>query len=497
MDKRRMRVCIVLEGSYPYITGGVSAWVHDLIINLPEIDFVLFTISPEPDQPLRYDLPKNVVENRDIILTQAVGSDRASLDTDRLLTEIRGNHREMFSGGAPSLDAMIDLIPEGASLSRTAVEEDKSWELIVDSNQERNPLYPFSDYFWAWKASHEMLFNVLAAPAPEADLYHAVSTGFAGLVALAAQRRHKKPFLLTEHGLYHKEREIEIRKADFVRGYQRDMWIKIYNKLSTICYKSATMVTALFEENRQKQIELGASPANTVVIPNGIDIERFSSVERVKKDGFMVGLVGRIVPIKDIKTYIAVAKIVLDEIPGSQVFAIGPTDEDPAYYEECVKLVKSLQIEDRFHFTGRQNVLEYYNFLDVMLLTSIREAQPLVILEAWSAGVPVVSTRVGNVAEMLDYDDRFIAPSKDSAKLARGVKYIYEHPEEMAVIMEKNKQKVRELYDKYDLHKRYRELYRELIPSELKTEEAPAGAAVDEATSDMVAHDEMAPGGEA
>jgi glycosyltransferase involved in cell wall biosynthesis len=465
MSDQRLRVCIVLEGSYPYITGGVSAWVHDLIANLPEIDFVLFTISPEADQPLRYQLPENVVESRDIILTEAVGEPDATDSVHDLLTEIGANHREMFSGGAPSLDAMIDLIPEGYSLSRAAVDEDESWDLIVESNQQRNPLYPFSDYFWAWKSSHQMIFNVLAAKAPEADIYHAVSTGFAGLAALAAQRRHGKPFLLTEHGLYHKEREIEIRKADFVKGYQRDMWIKIYNKLSTICYRSATMVTALFEENRQKQIELGAHAHNTVVIPNGIDIERFASVTREKRDGFMVGLVGRIVPIKDIKTFIATSKIILDEIPGAEIFAIGPTDEDQAYYEECVKLVKSLQMEDRFHFTGRQNVLEYYNFLDVMLLTSIREAQPLVILEAWSAGVPVVSTRVGNVAEMLDYDDRFIAPSKDAAKLAAGVKYIYDHPDEMKEIMAKNQRKVRELYDKLDLHRRYRELYRDLTVS--------------------------------
>ena len=44
---RRIRVCFVLEGSYPFITGGVSSWVHDLIQGMPEIDFVLFSISPD------------------------------------------------------------------------------------------------------------------------------------------------------------------------------------------------------------------------------------------------------------------------------------------------------------------------------------------------------------------------------------------------------------------------------------------------------------------
>jgi len=49
-------------------------------------------------------------------------------------------------------------------------------------------------------------------------------------------------------------------------------------------------------------------------------------------------------------------------------------------------MVESFQLSEVFHFTGRQNVLNYYAFLDVMLLTSIREAQPLVILEAYAAG---------------------------------------------------------------------------------------------------------------
>jgi glycosyltransferase involved in cell wall biosynthesis len=175
---------------------------------------------------------------------------------------------------------------------------------------------------------------------------------------MAAQIRRKKPFILTEHGLYHKEREIEIRKSNYVRGYQRDMWTKLYNKVSEVCYKSADVVTALFEENRRKQIELGAPPQRCRVIPNGIDVQRYSSVERIKKPGFHVGLVGRVVPIKDIKTFITCCKVVSQSIPEAKFYCIGPTDEDKDYYEDCVKLVKSLKLEDRFFFTGRQNVLE-------------------------------------------------------------------------------------------------------------------------------------------
>ena len=256
---------------------------------------------------------------------------------------------------------------------------------------------------------------------------------------------------------------MEIRKTPFVRGYQRDMWIGIYNNLSRLCYRYADLIIALFEQNRRLQIELGAPEAKTRVIPNGIDVPFYSGVERRSREGFHVGLVGRVVPIKDIKTFISMAKIVSETIPQAVFHCIGPTDEDPGYYEDCRIMVESLKLSDRFHFAGRRDVREYYSFLDVLLLTSVREAQPLVILEAYCAGVPVVATRVGNVAELLDYDDRFIAPSKDPEKLAAGVRFIHEHPEEMRTIVQKNRDRVVRFYDRDKVFQTYGELYRRYV----------------------------------
>lgn len=454
----RPRVCLILEGSYPFITGGVSAWVQDIISGLEDIDFALLTISPEKGQPLRYALPANVVEHRDITLGErgGRGGRREGLQA---VPAILSAHLRMFANASPDIRAMIAQIPEGYDLTEAAVRETPFWNLIQRMNKERNPAYPFSDYFWAWQSGHAMLFDALKAAAPDADLYHAISTGFAGLAAFAAALRRNRPFLLTEHGLYHKEREIEIRKSSYIRGYQRDMWIKIYNRISGICYREADGITALFEENRQKQIELGAAPGKCRVIPNGIDIGRFSSVARAPRAGFHVGLVGRVVPIKDIKTFIAVAKIVLDRYDDARFYAIGPTDEDPDYYRECVALTESLRIADRCIFTGRQNVLDYYAFLDLMLLTSVREAQPLVVMEGWAAGVPSVCTKVGNAPEMLDYDERFLAPSKDAAKLADCVVWVREHPAEMAAINQANRDKAVSRYDKRDMLTAYDALY--------------------------------------
>ncbi len=455
---KKPRVCIILEGSYPFITGGVSAWTHDLIVNLPEVDFVLFTISPESNMELRYELPQNVVEHRDIVLNKHYVTTAKPKNRKLMLKAVEMLHNMLLTKDITDFEEIIKIIPEGFFMYEEAVKTDIGWKMIVRGNQKYNPSYPFTDYYWAWKSATDMLYTVLGAEPPEADIYHAVSTGFAGIIAAAAKIRRKKALILTEHGLYHKEREMEIRKSRLIRGYQRDMWTSIYNTLSRACYSQADLIISLFEENRRKQHELGADPSRTEVIPNGIDLPRFC-IEREERPGFHVGLVGRVVPIKDIKTYISTAKIILDRIPEAIFYCIGPTDEDPGYYADCKRMVKSLKIDERFIFTGRQNVLEYYKFLDVLVLTSVREAQPLVILEGYCGGVPAVATAVGNIPEMLDYNDNFLAPSKDAAKLAECIRYIYNNPDEMKIINEQNKQKTVNYYNKVDLHKRYQKIY--------------------------------------
>ncbi len=453
-----MRVCLVIEGSYPFITGGVSSWVHELIKGLPDIEFALFTFSPQGDQRMRYELPPNVKELVDVVLTKPQGKAGARPDRRRI-RGILGAHRSLFEGKGPDIGALIEAIPEGVSIRRESVLDRTAWHFIKGQNRTRNPIYAFADYFWAWKSSHDLIFNALGAVPPAADVYHSLSTGFAGLAAFAASRRRGKPFLLTEHGLYHKEREIEIKKASFVRGYQRDLWIGIYNSIARLCYQNADLCTSLFEENRGYQLELGADSKKTVVIPNGVDTARFAVKREKRCGGGQVGFVGRIVPIKDVKTFIGAAKIVLERLPDTEFHLVGPEDEDPAYADACHQLAEDLGVARSLHFVGRANVLEYYSFLDVLVLTSVREAQPLVILEAYAAGIPCVSTNVGNVSELLEGDKRFIAASKDAEGIARGILYVLGHPEEMEILTRRNRARVAATYEKKELLARYGSLY--------------------------------------
>ena len=62
-----MKVCIIVEGCYPYVVGGVSSWVHSLIKQFPNVEFVIQTIAA--DRSIRgkfvYEMPDNVSEIRE------------------------------------------------------------------------------------------------------------------------------------------------------------------------------------------------------------------------------------------------------------------------------------------------------------------------------------------------------------------------------------------------------------------------------------------------
>ena len=65
-----MRICLIAEGSYPYVTGGVSSWIHSLMTSMPEHEFVIYAIAAERKQQgkFKYQLPPNLIELREVFL---------------------------------------------------------------------------------------------------------------------------------------------------------------------------------------------------------------------------------------------------------------------------------------------------------------------------------------------------------------------------------------------------------------------------------------------
>ncbi len=97
--------------------------------------------------------------------------------------------------------------------------EPVAWKLITKLYQDYAPPgTSFPDYFWTWQATDLPLFNVLTAPLCDADVVHAISTGYAGGLAALHKAQRRIPLLTTEHGLYTRERAQEIWDAEWIPG---------------------------------------------------------------------------------------------------------------------------------------------------------------------------------------------------------------------------------------------------------------------------------------
>ena len=179
--------------------------------------------------------------------------------------------------------------------------------------------------------------------------------------------------------------------------------MRFFEAIGKLAYDAADDIVALYETNRQRQITDGARAERTQCIPNGIDVDGLAPLVALRKPRAhrVVALIGRVVPIKDIKTFIRAMLTVVRQMPEAEAWIAGPEDEDESYANECRALVESLGLQDKVKFLGFQKIDELLPKCGVLVLSSISEALPLVVLEGFAAGVPSVTTDVGSCRQLI------------------------------------------------------------------------------------------------
>ena len=402
-----MRICVIAEGCYPFVPGGVSSWMQGLVQSMPQHEFVVWAIGAQ--EKLRghfaYKLPENVVKVVDVYLDSVIHEAlRKNPRRYRLTTPQREAIREMLSSHSPEWGEIFTLFQNDRLKGVEFLVNSDFFAILQDICREHYPYVGFTDLFWTIRSMFLPLLYLLGCRPPQADLYHSVSAGYAGVLGSMASQHYQKPYVLTEHGIYTREREEEILRTNWVPPHFKDLWINMFYMFTRCAYHYADQVTSLFVRASHIQQEIGCEAEKCAVIRNGVRTERFAKIPVKKPDGYIdIGAVVRIVPIKDIKTMLYAFSRVRAEFENARLHIMGPTDEDEEYYQECLQLKDDLEL-DSVVFTGRINVQEYLARIDFTLLTSISEGQPLAVLEAMAAGRPAVTTNVGCCRELLDGD---------------------------------------------------------------------------------------------
>lgn len=468
MGDDAMRICVICEGCYPFVAGGVSSWLHGLMRAMPQHEFVIWAIGAQEKQRghFAYELPKNVVELRDVYLDAMVNErPRVPHRYARLTAAQSAAVRELLQCGSPDWKVIFNLFHRSPMKNVGFLLSRKFLALLEEICGRDYPYVGFTDYFWAIRSMFLPLLYLMGGSIPRADLYYAVSAGYAGVLGAMAHERTGMPFVLTEHGIYTREREEEILRTNWVPPHFKDLWINMFYMFTRCAYQSAVTVTSLFHRASLIQQEIGCDPVKCRVIPNGVDYDALRKIPAKAPNGLIdIGAVVRLVPIKDIKTMLYAFSHVAAERSDVRLHIMGPTDEDEEYFEECQHIKQDMGL-DGVIFTGRVNIQEYMEKLDFTLLTSISEGQPLAVLEAMAAGRPAVTTDVGCCRELIEgVDDGFgpagiCVPAMHQTALAEAVLTLCEDVERRRQYGENGRRRVSRMYRLPDMVERYEILF--------------------------------------
>ncbi len=225
-------------------------------------------------------------------------------------------------------------------------------------------------------------------------------------------------------------------------GYFSPLRTRLYTWMEKILARISTRLITLSPQLQTELVQMGVAPPEKVsIVPLGLEIDSFLSLpEKVpagapigKEMGLppgipVVGIIGRLVPIKDHETFLEAACILKYEMtegaaPSAHFLIVGDGE-----LREILELrAREKGISECCHFLGwRRDLPPIYNSLDLVVLSSRNEGTPVSLIESMAAARPVVATRVGGVPDVLgdgnsDNSSQTPIPFGDFQIMATGV----------------------------------------------------------------------------
>lgn len=460
------RVLLCTEGTYPFAGGGVSTWCDILCSELSEYDFTVCALTGAPEARLRYQLPPNVSAMLQVPLWGVSGPEERLLAGEpariQRMRRRRSGPDAIQSGFLPLLDRLLGGLASALSAGEGAADDGAR---IVAGDGIAAPRAPegapdggaqdvelafdlwrfFADHDWrgCWKSpqawelfatrfaherdasvddlsdAYEWLYHYLmplAAPLPEVDLVHTTIAGVPGLLGAVAKQARGTPLLITEHGVWLRERYIAV-SASGLSPFLKRFLMGLSRFVAAIDYACADVVAPVTDFNVRWERPCGVPQERLHTVRNGVDPALFAPRPRPGRSARpTVVAAARVYPLKDMETMIRAAAVAREAIPDVRFLVYGSLDADVPYVGRCRELIAQLSLEESFELAGHHpQPSRLYAEGDVCALSSISEAFPYTVLEAMSCAKPVVATDVGGVREALEGFGVVVAPRDHEA----------------------------------------------------------------------------------
>ena len=285
-------------------------------------------------------------------------------------------------------------------------------------------------------------------------------TATAGLLGRLAARLAGVPITLhTFHG-------------HVLRGYFGPFQSKALVWMERLLARITDRIVTVSEGQRQELAGYGIAPLEKiVVVPLGFELDDLLSCEPhrgelrrelgLSDDHRLVGIVARLVPIKNHRLFLQAAKLVAEAVPQARFLVVG----DGELREGLEAYARDLGLDGRVIFTGwRRDLPRLYADLDVVALTSINEGTPVSLIEAMAAGVPVVATAVGGVPDVVaDGETGYLVEAGDAEGLAEAITELLRNPERAEAMGRAGREAVYPRFAAQTLFTNIEHLYTELL----------------------------------
>ncbi|MFC6985523.1 GT4 family glycosyltransferase PelF [Streptomyces cirratus] len=465
-------VTMLTEGTYPHVHGGVSTWCDQLVRGMPEVDFNVIALTGSGREPVTWQLPHNVYRHTAVPLW-------GPPPPRTLRSALRGKARRSFTDTYeafllslldPTRGGFSEALRELALLARSgrlapALRSESVLRLLMDlwtrpGTGTADAAPTIHDALTATDLLEHAL-RPLGVRIPRDSVSHAVSSGLATLPALAAKHLDQVPFLLTEHGIYLRERYLGYRTAE-QRWPVKALLLGFYRELNTEGYRQADLITPCNQYNRRWEERGGAASDRIRTVYNGVDPHAFPEAGP-EPEVPTLSWCGRVDPIKDLETLIRAYAFMRQEIPRLRLRLFGPVPAGCEDYKlRLEKLAAEIGVSDGITFEGRiAQVAQAYAAGSIVMLSSISEGFPFSIIEAMSCGRTTVSTDVGGVREAVG-DTGLVVPPREPETMARATLALLRDDERRAELGRRSRKRV---VEKFTLHQSvdgFRHIYREL-----------------------------------
>ncbi len=419
-----MRIALIAEGCYPFVTGGVSTWCDQLVHGLGEHEFEVVAITATSRNTAVIPVPGNVVRVRSIPLWDwAPRRRRPPARSRRVFARLyRRLLSSMLDPASPqrefdlALRAMFDFAQRGDLAAHFHCDE--AVDTLMDVWARTQPTVPISvrDALDAAEMVEHMVLP-LSAPVPVADICHPVSNGLPALVALMAKWTYGTPIVMSEHGVYLRERYLGCQSVTYSWPVKAVM-LAFMRRMCRTAYQEADVIAPVNVFNRRWEVRNGAHPDRVRTVYNGVDAAALPTAP-VEPEQLTIGWVGRVDPLKDLHTLVEAFSLVRQRVPDVILRLFGPTPAGNESYEASVRaMVEDCGLTDAVSFEGPISpVSDAYHASTVVALSSVSEGLPYTVMEAMMCARPTVSSDVGGVSEVAG-DAGVVVPPRNPEALA-------------------------------------------------------------------------------